>query len=108
VGAPHDLVDVEPRRVAELWSAGSVQLIDVREDYEWEQGHLDGARRVGLERLAAEAESIDRERPVVFYCAVGSRSTMAAEAFRQAGYDAYSMVGGIERWAAEGLPVAER
>jgi hydroxyacylglutathione hydrolase/adenylyltransferase/sulfurtransferase len=106
VGAPHDLVDVEPQRVAELQRAGSVQLIDVREGYEWDEARLDGARHLDLGSLAAEAATIDRERPVVFYCAVGSRSSMAAEAFRQAGYDAYSMAGGIERWAAEGLPVA--
>ena len=92
--------------MAELQRAGSVQLIDVREGYEWDEGRLDGARHLDLGSLAAEAATIDRERPVVFYCAVGSRSTMAAEAFRQAGYDAYSMAGGIARWAAEGLPVA--
>ena len=37
--------------------------------------------------LTGEAASVDRERPVVFYCRVGSRSTMAAEAFRTAGYE---------------------
>ena len=42
---------------------------------------------------------------MVFYCRVGSRSGMAAGAFRRAGYDAYSMDGGIEAWAASGLPL---
>jgi rhodanese-related sulfurtransferase len=78
------------------------QLIDVREDYEWDAGRIEGARHIALGEVAAQAESIDRDRPVVFYCRVGSRSTMAAQAFRRAGYDAYSMDGGLEAWAAEG------
>jgi rhodanese-related sulfurtransferase len=106
VSTPQDLIDVEPQRVAELSREGAVQLVDVRERYEWDAGHLEGARLVGMDRLAAEAATIDREQPVVFYCAVGSRSSMAAEAFRGAGYDAYSLAGGIERWGAEGLPIA--
>jgi rhodanese-related sulfurtransferase len=42
---------------------------------------------------------------VVFYCRVGSRSLMAAQAFRAAGYEAYSMGGGLRRWAQEGRPL---
>ena len=81
------------------------QLVDVREDYEWDAGRIEGARHIPLGEVAAAAQSIDRERPVVFYCRVGSRSTMAAQAFRQAGYDAYSMDGGLEKWAGEGRPL---
>jgi rhodanese-related sulfurtransferase len=42
---------------------------------------------------------------VVFYCRVGARSGMAANAFRRAGYDAYSMDGGITAWNEQGLPL---
>jgi rhodanese-related sulfurtransferase len=100
-----DDVDMAPARVAELQRAGEIQLIDVREDYEWEAGRLEGARHVELERVASEAPTIDRERPVVFYCRVGARSGMAANAFRRAGYDAYSMDGGITAWDGDGLPL---
>ena len=98
-----DEIDVSPERVAELHREGGVQLIDVREDYEWDAGRIAGARHVELGRVAAEAASIDRERPVVFYCRVGSRSGMAAQAFRGAGYEAYSMVGGLAAWDERGL-----
>ncbi|MEA2313245.1 MAG: hypothetical protein QOE28_3213 [Solirubrobacteraceae bacterium] len=97
--------DVTPEEVAERRAAEDVQLIDVREDYEWEAGRIAGARHVELTQVAAEAPTIDRERPVVFYCRVGSRSAMAADAFARAGYDAYSMAGGLEAWAARGLPL---
>jgi len=98
-------VDVTPDWVRERHQAGEIQLIDVREPYEWETGRLAGARHIELERIASEASTIDRERPVVFYCRVGSRSGMAASAFRRAGYDAYSMDGGITAWHERGLPL---
>ena len=43
---------------------------------------------------------------MVFYCRVGSRSEMAAQAFRAAGFEAYSMSGGLVRWAREGRPLS--
>jgi rhodanese-related sulfurtransferase len=98
-------LDVEPETVAGALRDGDVQLVDVREDGEWEAGRIGGARHVALGRVAAEAESLDRERPVVFYCRVGARSTMAADAFRRAGFDAYSLAGGILAWEERGLPL---
>jgi rhodanese-related sulfurtransferase len=100
-----DDVDVTPDWVRERHEAGEIQLIDVREPYEWEAGRLSGARHIELERVASEADTIDREKPVVFYCHVGARSGMAANAFRSAGYDAYSMGGGIAAWHERGLPL---
>ena len=100
-----DDVDVAPQWVRERHEAGAIQLIDVRETYEWEAGRLAGARHIELERVAAQAPTIDKDRPVVFYCRLGARSGMAANAFRRAGYDAYSMDGGIEAWDEGGLPL---
>jgi rhodanese-related sulfurtransferase len=98
-------MDIEPERVAELQEQGTIQLIDVREDYEWDAGRIAGARHLGLGDVAAQAESIHRETPVVFYCRVGGRSAMAANAFRRAGYDAYTMTGGLLAWEGRGLPL---
>ena len=100
-----DDVDVSPEWVRERRKAGDIQLIDVREDYEWEGGRLEGARHIELERVASTADTIDRDTPVVFYCRLGARSGMAANAFRRAGYDAYSLNGGITAWHEQGLPL---
>ena len=100
---PYSALSVE--RVAELWSRGEVQLIDVREPYEHEAGRIEGAHHIGLERLASEAETIDRDRPVVFHCRLGARSAMATQVFRAAGYDAHNMTGGLLAWADAGLPL---
>jgi rhodanese-related sulfurtransferase len=97
--------DYTPQQVSELMQRGEIQLIDVREPYEHEAGRIAGDRLIVLTELAAQAESIDRERPVVFYCRSGSRSAMATQAFRGAGYDAHNMEGGLLDWAAAGLPL---
>jgi rhodanese-related sulfurtransferase len=98
-------LEVTAEHTAGALADGSAQVIDVREDYERAAGRIAGSRHIALGALAAEAESIDRERPVIFHCHVGSRSLMAAQAFREAGFDAYSMAGGLERWEQEGRPV---
>ena len=94
-----------PERVAEMRDAGEIELIDVRMDYEWEAGRLAGARHVEVNELTATAGSIQKDRAVVFYCRGGNRSGMAAQAFREAGWDAYNMAGGISAWAEAGLPL---
>jgi rhodanese-related sulfurtransferase len=98
-------VDVAPAAVRERHERGEVQLVDVREGYEWEAGRIAGARHIELERLASQAETLQRDRPLVFYCRLGVRSGMAASAFRHAGFDAYSMDGGISAWEQHGLPL---
>jgi rhodanese-related sulfurtransferase len=100
-----DDVDVDPEKAKQLIEADEVQLVDVREPYEWETGRIAGARHIELERLATEADSLERDRPVLFYCRVGSRSGMAANAFRRAGYDAYSIDGGLVEWDRRDYPL---
>src|SRR5271163_3562914 len=96
-------IEVDPERVAAwLASEPALQVIDVRESYEREAGHIEGTRHVELAALSAAAQTFERERPVVFYCRLGSRSLMAAQALRASGFEAYSMQGGLLRWAQEG------
>ncbi len=99
-------IDIDPDRVAE-WSTREpeLQVIDVREPYEREAGHIAGSRHIALGELTGQAATVSRERPVVFYCRVGARSEMAAQAFRTAGYEAYSMRGGLVRWVQDGRPL---
>jgi rhodanese-related sulfurtransferase len=110
-------IEIDPERLAEWLArsspdassadmgAGAPQVIDVREQYEREAGHIADTRHIPMMELTSQAKSVERERPVVFYCRVGSRSDMAAQAFRAAGYEAYSMSGGLVRWAREGRPL---
>jgi len=97
--------ELSPEVAAEMLARGEAQLVDVREPYEHAAGRIPGARHVELGALAAEAETIERDRPVVFYCRVGARSAMAAQAFAGSGWDAYNLSGGIVAWVVAGLPI---
>jgi rhodanese-related sulfurtransferase len=97
--------ELSPDVVAELLARGEAQLVDVRVPYEFEAGRIAGARHIELSRLAEEAGTIERDRPVVFNCRVGARSGMAAQAFAAEGWDAYNLSGGIVSWVIAGLPI---
>jgi rhodanese-related sulfurtransferase len=100
-------IDVDPQRVADwLEQDPGLQVVDVREPYERDAGHIDGTLHIELQKLSAAADTLKREHPVVFYCRLGSRSEMAAQAFRAAGFRAHSMSGGLQRWAQEGRPLS--
>lgn len=102
---PPEGLEVSTEETARALAEDSAQVVDVREDYEREAGYVDGTLHIGMNRLSGAAQELDPDRPVIFQCRVGGRSLMAAQAFRGAGFDAYSMAGGVERWAAEGRPL---
>jgi len=102
---PQQVDDYTPQQVADLLARGDIQLIDVRQPEEREAGRIAGDRFIELAQLAGQADTIDRDRPVVFYCRSGARSAMATEAFRGAGFDAHNMLGGLLEWDAAGLPL---
>ena len=109
MGAPVDSTqtDIEPEQLLEWMGRDpELQVVDVREPYEREAGFIAGSRHIPLVELSARAAEIERDRPVVFYCRVGARSDMAAQAFRASGAQALSMLGGLVRWAAENRPLS--
>ena len=98
-------LEVTPQRTRELLERGEALVVDVREPYERDAGHIEGSRHIELERLASQAPTLPRDRPIVFQCRLGARSALAARAFRSAGYDAWSMHGGVQLWHDLGLPL---
>jgi molybdopterin/thiamine biosynthesis adenylyltransferase/rhodanese-related sulfurtransferase len=102
-----DEVDVE--RAHELHETADAPLfLDVREQTEWDEGHIPGAVHIArgwLESRIEQAEP-DRARPIVIYCAVGNRSAFAARTLEELGYqDVASMAGGINDWKRHGYPL---
>ena len=98
-GAPREVDRAEAKALID----DGAQLIDVRVDHEWEVGHIAGASHLPLEQLPERIGELDRERPVVLYCRGGTRSSMAAEALTEAGFDATKLSEGIVGWEEEGL-----
>jgi rhodanese-related sulfurtransferase len=97
--------EMTPQQAKELLREGDAQLVDVREPYEHEAGRIAGSLHIELQQLPGKADSLDRERPILFYCRSGSRSALAADAFAASGYDARNLDGGLEAWVGAGLPI---
>jgi rhodanese-related sulfurtransferase len=98
--------ELTPQQVVQLLSEREdIQLIDVREQHEVDAGRIAGSRHIALGELTSQAETLDREKPIVFVCRSGARSGMATDAFRGAGYDAHNLEGGLLRWDGAGLPL---
>jgi len=85
--------------------AGGARLIDVRTAHEHEAARLADSERIGLEELTGRRDEIAKDQTIVFYCRVGNRSRMAAQAFNDAGYDAHNLAGGIVQWIEDGNPI---
>jgi len=100
--------EVDPAEVSEHLGNGIV-LIDVRDELEWDRGHLPGAKHVprGYLESRIEAAAPDRDANVVLYCASGQRSALAAHTLRELlGYsNVRSMAGGITLWKDRGYKV---
>jgi rhodanese-related sulfurtransferase len=83
-------------------------VIDVREDREWQAGHVAGAVHIGKGVIERDIEKAipDKSAEIILYCGGGFRSVLAAETLRQMGYDnVASMAGGWRAWTAAHYPV---
>ncbi|HEX9346979.1 MAG TPA: molybdopterin-synthase adenylyltransferase MoeB [Gemmatimonadales bacterium] len=103
-------VEVTPRELQGRLSRGEeLQLIDVREQFEWDIARIPGARLVPLATLPEVAETLDHGREIVVYCKGGSRSRAAASHLVDAGFARVAnLSGGILRWQAEVDPTLPR
>jgi rhodanese-related sulfurtransferase len=82
-----------------------VQLLDIREPFEWNAGRIEGAVHIPLQQvLDGRTEGLDPARPLVIYCRTANRSEVAKLMLEARGFDASIMEGGSEAWVADGLP----
>jgi sulfur-carrier protein adenylyltransferase/sulfurtransferase len=85
---------------------GGVQLVDVREPWEYEEAHIPGCRLIPMGQVLERLGEIDRETPAVIYCRSGSRSGKVVALLLERGYDkAVNLAGGILAWANGQLPI---
>ncbi len=85
----------------------SVQLIDVRRQPEWDEGHIPEAKLKPLHQLETILGDLDRDLPVVVHCKSGYRSSIACSLVQRAGFkDVMNLIGGFDAWRACGLPEA--
>jgi len=88
----------------------SFTLVDVREESEWNNGHIVGAIHLGKGVIERDIENkiSDKNSPVILYCGGGFRSALAADMIQNMGYtDVYSMDGGWRDWNEKKYPVTK-
>jgi hydroxyacylglutathione hydrolase len=88
-------------------SSDQVQLLDVRRQAEWEEGHVDAALLKPLNQLARTMDELDPHRPVAVHCKGGYRSSIATSLLRRSGFrQVMNVIGGFDAWKSAGLPIA--
>lgn len=97
--------EITAAEFAAAYAAGAAHVVDVREPWEYLDGHVPGAVLLPLGRVAAAADGLPRTGPVYVVCATGNRSKAAAAFMRRAGVDAWSVMGGTAAWIRSGHPV---
>jgi len=97
------LTTVEAKHMMEN---GGAQIIDVRETWEYENGHVPGADHIPVNTVFARRSELSGDQDIIFVCAVGQRSALACEMAAAAGFTRlYNMEGGTEAWIKAGFPV---
>jgi hydroxyacylglutathione hydrolase len=104
-GALGSIRKITAQRLAERLQRGELSVIDVRARYEWDEGHLPGARHVPLGNLPARFDDLPAG-PVVMQCTTGSRSAIAASLVAARGArEVWNLEGGLAAWKQAGYPV---
>jgi rhodanese-related sulfurtransferase len=104
VSALPDSVDVQT--VAAIKERDDVVLLDVREQWEYDEGHIPGVTLIPMAEVSGRMSEIPTDKEVIVTCRSGNRSGQVADFLRSQGYDnVHNMEGGILAWEAAGLPV---
>ncbi len=99
-----DTVDVQT--VADLLDNEDVYVLDVREQWEYEEGHIPGITLLPMNEVPANLDQIPTDKEVILTCRSGNRSGQVTDYLREQGFDnVHNMEGGILAWEAAGLPV---
>jgi rhodanese-related sulfurtransferase len=97
-------VDV-PTTLAAL-SDPNIQIVDCREQDEWDAAHVEGMILIPLSVMGQRLGELDRNRPLVVVCRSGARSLRAAQQLSEIGFtDVKSMHGGLIAWSEQGHPL---
>jgi rhodanese-related sulfurtransferase len=95
--------EIDVDELDRLIDAGTVRILDVREDHEFARGHVVGAVHIPVKRLPDRLGKLKRDKRYAVICASGSRSRGAVDFLVGQGFeDAVSVRGGTSAWARSG------
>lgn len=82
-----------------------LHLLDVREQEEWDEGHIEGSQHIPLGELGDRLAEVPTDKAIVCVCKAGFRSDRAAQGLAGLGFNAENLDGGVEAWMRTGLPL---
>ena len=103
-------MEISPADAAMKAKSGEAVIIDVREQDEWNEGHIPNGLHLsrGTIELDIEEKVADPKVMIICHCGGGGRSALAAESLQKMGYEnVRSMAGGLKAWKASGLPTTK-
>ncbi len=103
---PSNLASITPKEAAILFSEQKAIIVDVREDSEWNEGHIAGAMHIPLAQVESRLSELAQYKnsTVIAQCRSGKRSAKAATILQAAGFTkVFNLDGGIIAWGNNGL-----
>jgi len=98
--------DVTVQTVAEVKDRDDVLVLDVREDWEYNEKHIPGVLWMPMNTVSNRLSEIPKDKEVIVTCRSGNRSGQVVDFLRQQGFtNVHNMTGGIVAWESAGLPV---
>jgi molybdopterin/thiamine biosynthesis adenylyltransferase/rhodanese-related sulfurtransferase len=103
-----EIAEIDAARAREVVDGREAVVVDIREQDEWDEGHIAGAVHIPRGHLESRIERAapDRAQPILLYCSQGNRSAFAAKTLEEMGYeDVVSLAAGFTDWKRNGYPV---
>ena len=100
--------DVDVQTTAALREQPDVMILDVREQDEWDAGHIPGAVFMPMGQVPDRLSEIPKDKTVIVQCRSGNRSSQVTDFLAQQGFtNVHNMAGGLNAWQSAGLPVEQ-
>ena len=109
--AKKNISEISPAEAAAKAQNGQAVIVDVREQDEWDEGHIPDALHLsrGTIEFDIEEKVADPNATIILHCGGGGRSALAAESLQKMGYkNVQSMAGGLKAWKAAGFPITDQ
>ena len=100
------MADIDVTEAHRRWEAGELEIIDCREEREYEVTRVEGMPLIPMSEFLARVDELPEDRPLAILCRSGSRSAQVADYLTATGDygEVDNVAGGIVAWAAQGLP----